>query len=67
MNAELETLHQKVLQLAALCRQLRSENAELRQQLVQSSQHNRLLQARLEETCAKIADLISQLPEEDDV
>lgn len=67
MNAELETLHQKVLQLAALCRQLRSENAELRQQLVRSTQDNRHLQARLNETCAKIADLISQLPEEDDV
>ena len=67
MNAELETLHQKVQQLAALCRQLRSENAELRQQLARSTQDNRHLQARLNETCAKIADLISQLPEEDDV
>ncbi len=64
MNEELDFLHGKIVQLSDLCRQLRQENGQLRLQLAEREQYNRELKNKLDETRARIENLITRLPED---
>ena len=50
MDAELDLLHGKILQLAELCRQLRLDNNQLRDRLAEREVENRDLKYKVEET-----------------
>ncbi len=64
MEAELLNLEDKVQQLAALCRQLRNENRQLRQDLLQTQQENQQLNGKLAGAKDRLASLLAKLPEE---
>ena len=63
MDAELDLLHGKILQLAELCRQLRLDNNQLRDTLAAREVENRDLKYKVEETRARIENLLARLPE----
>ena len=64
MDAELDLLHGKILQLAELCRQLRLDNNnQLRDRLAEREVENRDLKYKVEETRARIENLLARLPE----
>ena len=48
MDAELDLLHGKILQLAELCRQLRLDNNQLRDRLAEREVENRDLKYKVE-------------------
>jgi len=64
MHAELDALEDKIRQVTALCRTLRQENIDLRQQLLAVQQENRQATARLEAAKARLEALLETLPEE---
>lgn len=64
METELLTLEEKVTQLAALCRQLRDENRQLRQALLQADQENAHLNQKLAGTKERVATILAKLPED---
>ena len=63
MIKELTTLERKVAEVSALCRALRNENDELRQQVENSEKERRNMAERLEQARTRIEQLIQQLPE----
>jgi cell division protein ZapB len=64
MLAELEALEDKIRQVTGLCRTLRHENSELRQQLLAAQQDNRQLTMRLDAAKRRLEALLETLPEE---
>ena len=64
MEAELQSLEERINTLAMLCQQLRHENGELRQQVLVLGQDNRQLQDKVNVTAARIEALLAQMPEE---
>jgi cell division protein ZapB len=63
MDAELAALEEKIKQTAALCKQLREENRELRTRLaVLASDKNRLAE-RVDGARARLETLLKQIPE----
>ena len=65
MQAELETLAEKVAQLAQLARRLRSENNSLRQHLAHELSQSRQYSDTIDSAKARLAQLLAQLPEEE--
>ncbi|MEW6563791.1 MAG: hypothetical protein AB1400_11355 [Pseudomonadota bacterium] len=63
MQNELQTLEQKVMQLVQIHRQLRAENAELRQELAAAQSMNRQYEDKIEAAAARLEKLMVQLPE----
>jgi cell division protein ZapB len=63
MLNELNALESKVAQAVALCRRLRSENDELREQLVAAQADHERVAERMAAACARIEQLAQQLPE----
>ncbi len=63
MIKELTTLERKVAEVSALCRALRNENDELRQQVENSEKERRNMAERMEQARTRIEQLIQQLPE----
>ena len=63
MIKELATLERKVAEVSALCRALRNENDELRQQVENSEKERRNMAERMEQARTRIEQLIQQLPE----
>ena len=64
MHAELDALEDRIRQVTALCRMLRQENIDLRQQLLAVQQENRQATARLDAAKARLEALLETLPEE---
>ena len=64
MEAELARLEEKVNQLARVCRQLRTENQNLRQQLLETSQENLQLKQKVEGAADRLVSILAKLPEE---
>lgn len=63
MVNELNALESKIAQVAALCRTLRQENGDLRQQLVAAESEKQRLAERMNAARARIEQLAQQLPE----
>ena len=64
MEVELSGLEDKVLQLAALCRELRAENRTLRQDLLLAQQEQLHLTNKLAGTKEKVTAILAKLPED---
>ena len=64
MNAELDTLEQKLEQVLAVCGQMRMENCVLRDQIVGLEQRNQLLMSRAGEARVRLEALVDKLPAE---
>ena len=64
MENELRALEERVGQLAAVARRLRSENAELRQALLAAQNESRILREKVETAAARVQRLLERLPED---
>lgn len=63
MVNELNALESKIVQVASLCRTLRAENTQLRQQLAAAEAERNGLVERMETARNRIEQLVRQLPE----
>ena len=63
MVNELNALESKVAQVVSLCRALRIENAELKQQLASGELERRNLVERIEHARGRIEQLADKLPQ----
>ena len=63
MVNELNALESKIAEVASLCRALRAENAQLRQQLVTLESDRSNLTQRMESARGRLEQLAGQLPE----
>lgn len=63
MEPELDALEEKIDQFVRLCRQLRSENIQLRQQLAGAVSENRHLTEKISTAASRLEALLTHLPE----
>ncbi len=63
MVNELNALESKIAEVASLCRALRAENAQLKQQLVTLESDRSNLTQRMESARGRLEQLAGQLPE----
>ena len=63
MVNELNALESKIAQVASLCRTLRAENTQLRQQLAVAEVDKKGLTERMDAARARLEQLAGQLPE----
>jgi len=63
MVNELNALESKIAEVASLCRALRAENAQLKQQLVTLESDRSKLTQRMESARGRLEQLAGQLPE----
>ena len=63
MVNELNALESKIAQVASLCRALRVENAQLRQQLATAEVEKKGLTDRMDAARTRLEQLAAQLPE----
>ena len=64
MEADLKALEEKLTQLVALCQLLRSENLQLRQELVQAQDDNKQLKDNMALASTRLEALIGRLPQD---
>jgi uncharacterized protein (TIGR02449 family) len=65
MQAELDSLEDKLAQLVQLTQRLRVENHQLRQDLAQALSQGRQCHDKVDNAKARLERLLTQLPEED--
>ncbi len=63
MEIELKTLEDKVNQFVALCRRLRTDNRQLRQQLTSALNDNKRLNEKIGAAKSDLENLLAQIPE----
>ena len=63
MVNELNALESKIAQVASLCRTLRAENAQLKQQLASAESERKGLLDRMESARIRLEELAQKLPE----
>jgi cell division protein ZapB len=63
MDAEFDTLDGKIDQFLQLCQRLKSENKELRLQLVSAQNDVKLLEGKVDGAKARLEALLRQIPE----
>ena len=63
MDAELSALEEKIRQAAALCRQLREENRDLRERLAMLASDKNRLTEKVDGARARLETLLKQIPE----
>lgn len=63
MDSELIALEERIRQAAALCKQLRAENLELRQRIAQLENGNRRLEAKVADAVRRVESLLGKIPE----
>lgn len=63
MEAELKSLEEKISQFVQLCRRLRSENIQLRQQLAGATSENKHLSEKISTATSRLETLLTQIPE----
>jgi cell division protein ZapB len=66
MEAELNTLDDKLSQLVQLCHRLRNDNNGLRQELVAARNQNKQLTDKIEAARHRLESLLSRIPEDAD-
>lgn len=64
MDAELDSLDAKIVQLAQLCQRLRAENTGLREQLAAAQLDNRQLSDKIEAARTRLEGLLGRIPED---
>ena len=64
MEAELNSLDEKINQLVQLCQRLRKDNHELRQQLAAAQNESKQLTDKIESARARLENLLTRLPED---
>jgi len=64
MEAELNSLDEKINQLVQLCHRLRKDNHELRQQLAAAQNESKQLTEKIETARGRLENLLSRLPED---
>ena len=65
MNAELESLEDKINQFVTLCQRLRTDNHQLRQQLASAQNDNKQLAEKIGDAKTRLETLLTQIPEEE--
>ena len=63
METELKTLEEKIGQFVALCRRLRTDNRQLRQQLASAIGNNKQLNDKIGAAKSDLESLLAQIPE----
>jgi cell division protein ZapB len=63
VEAELNSLEQKVAQFVGVCERLRAENIALRQELASARNDAKRLNEKIEGARAKVEQLLTRLPE----
>ncbi len=63
MDMELSALEDKIRQAIELCRRLRDENRQLRQQLADSESDRRQLSEKIDGACDRLEGLLQRVPE----
>ena len=63
MDAEFDTLDGKIDQFLQLCQRLKSENKELRLQLVSAQDNVKLLEGKVDGAKTRLETLLRQIPE----
>jgi len=63
MNAEFDTLDGKIDQFLQLCQRLKSENKELKLQLVSAQNDVKLLEGKVDGAKTRLEALLQQIPE----
>jgi uncharacterized protein (TIGR02449 family) len=63
VEAELNSLEQKVAQFVGACERLRAENIVLRQELASARNDAKRLNEKIEGARAKVEQLLTRLPE----
>ena len=64
MEAELKSLEDKLAQIVKLCRQLREENHQLRQEVATALNANRQLEDKIGGATRRLEALLQQIPED---
>ena len=64
MDAEINSLDEKVQQLAQLCQRLRKDNSHLRQQLATARDENQRLSEKISTVTSRVEALIEKIPED---
>ena len=64
MEAELNSLDDKISQLVQLCHRLRTDNSELRQQLVAAQNQSKQLTEKIEAARQRLENLLNRIPED---
>jgi len=64
METEINSLDEKVRQLAQLCQKLRTDNSELRQQLVSAKHENQRLNEKITTATSRLESLLEKLPDD---
>ncbi len=65
METELKSLEEKINQFVQLCRRLRSENIQLRQQLASATSENKHLSEKISTATIRLETLLTRLPEDE--
>jgi cell division protein ZapB len=65
VDAELQSLEQKIAQLVELCQRLRQDNHQVRQQLATALNENRLLEEKIAGATSRLENLLNQIPEDE--
>ena len=65
MEADLKALEQKLSQFVELCKRLRVDNQELRQQLASAVNDNKQLSEKIGTATNRLENLLNQIPEEE--
>ncbi len=63
MNTELTALEEKIRQAIQLCRRLREENSDLRQQVVKLESDRKRLSDKIDGAAARVENLLARFPE----
>ncbi len=64
MEAEIDSLDDKVQQLALLCQRLRKDNSQLRQQLATARDENQRLSEKISTAATRLEALVERIPED---
>ena len=65
MDSELKSLEDKINQFVALCRRLRTDLHQLRQQLASAQSENKQLAEKVNDAKLRLETLLTQIPEEE--
>jgi cell division protein ZapB len=65
MDTELKSLEDKINQFVALCRRLRTDLHQLRQQLASAQSENKQLAEKVNDAKLRLETLLTQIPEEE--
>lgn len=63
MEAELQSLDEKINQLVQLCRKLRMDNSQLRQQLASARSEGKRLGEKVDAAKLRLEALLEQIPD----